>query len=179
MFQMVPLIVCLMQIGYDLDEVVVTATRYPEILEDIAVATLVIEQEDIVHLMPQSVGEVLDKSSGIEVKDFGVPGSVSSVFIRGVPSSGTLVLLDGQPLNTVTTGMADLGAELSRFLQVASVDILENESDGLVDYENSSVLAVKTEGKKCVRCWNYFDRLGSDQQHPELCDRCTDIVKSM
>jgi outer membrane cobalamin receptor len=100
---------CAIQTVYDLDEIVVTATRYPAALQDIAVATVVIEREDIEHLHPQAVGDVLQMYSGIEIKDLGVPGAVSSIFIRGVPSSGTLVLLDGQSLNTVTTGMADLG----------------------------------------------------------------------
>jgi isoleucyl-tRNA synthetase len=30
--------------------------------------------------------------------------------------------------------------------------------------------------KKCVRCWKYWDRVGSDPAHPELCDRCTGVV---
>lgn len=109
MLTILPLVVCLVQTVYDLDEIVVTATRYPAAIQDIAVATKVIEREDIEYLHPQMVGDVLQMYSGIEVKDFGLPGAVSSVFIRGVPSSGTLVLLDGQPLNAVTTGMADLG----------------------------------------------------------------------
>jgi len=100
---------CVIQTVYDLDEIVVTATRYPAVLQDVAVATVVIEREDFEHLHPLVVGDVLQMYSGIEIKDLGLPGAVSSIFIRGVPSSGTLVLLDGQPLNTVTTGMADLG----------------------------------------------------------------------
>jgi isoleucyl-tRNA synthetase len=30
--------------------------------------------------------------------------------------------------------------------------------------------------KKCVRCWKYWDHVGSDPQHPELCGRCTKVV---
>ncbi|MCE0496570.1 MAG: isoleucine--tRNA ligase [Methylacidiphilales bacterium] len=30
--------------------------------------------------------------------------------------------------------------------------------------------------KKCVRCWKYYDHLGSHADHPELCDRCTKVV---
>jgi isoleucyl-tRNA synthetase len=30
--------------------------------------------------------------------------------------------------------------------------------------------------KKCVRCWKYWDHVGSNAEHPELCDRCTDVV---
>ncbi len=109
MLPFLPLVVCFLQTIYELDEIVVTATRYPAPLTDIAVATVVIDREDIEYLQPQVVGDVLHMYSGVEIKDYGVPGAVSSIFIRGVPSSGTMVLLDGQPLNAVTTGMADLG----------------------------------------------------------------------
>ena len=30
--------------------------------------------------------------------------------------------------------------------------------------------------KKCVRCWKYWDHVGSNAQHLELCDRCTKVV---
>jgi isoleucyl-tRNA synthetase len=30
--------------------------------------------------------------------------------------------------------------------------------------------------KKCVRCWRYYDKLGDDPGHPELCERCTGVV---
>jgi len=30
--------------------------------------------------------------------------------------------------------------------------------------------------KKCVRCWKYYDHVGSHAEHPDLCDRCTKVV---
>ncbi len=30
--------------------------------------------------------------------------------------------------------------------------------------------------KKCIRCWKYYDEIGSDPAHPELCLRCTGVV---
>jgi isoleucyl-tRNA synthetase len=33
--------------------------------------------------------------------------------------------------------------------------------------------------KKCVRCWKYWDRVGSHADHPELCDRCTKVVLNL
>jgi isoleucyl-tRNA synthetase len=30
--------------------------------------------------------------------------------------------------------------------------------------------------KKCVRCWKYWDHVGSHDEHPELCERCTKVV---
>ena len=40
-----------------------------------------------------------------------------------------------------------------------------------------TVMRAEDQGmKKCVRCWKYWDHVGSDPQHPELCDRCTKVV---
>ena len=30
--------------------------------------------------------------------------------------------------------------------------------------------------KKCIRCWKYYDHVGSNPGHPELCDRCTKVM---
>jgi len=30
--------------------------------------------------------------------------------------------------------------------------------------------------KKCIRCWKYYDHVGSNPEHPELCDRCTNVM---
>jgi isoleucyl-tRNA synthetase len=30
--------------------------------------------------------------------------------------------------------------------------------------------------KKCIRCWKYWDQVGSNAEHPELCERCTKVV---
>ncbi len=72
-----------------------------------------------------------------------------------------------------------MGDDFRRFLQTAKAVITDSKEDGMTDYSLSSVSAARTSGKKCVRCWNYFDSLGSDPQHPELCSRCTDVVKNL
>ncbi|MCL2156055.1 MAG: class I tRNA ligase family protein, partial [Leptospirales bacterium] len=74
--------------------------------------------------------------------------------------------------------MKNMGEELRRFLQVAKVDLTE-KVEGMTHYDSSSILASKSNGKKCVRCWNFFDELGSDPNHPELCARCTEVVKNL
>jgi outer membrane cobalamin receptor len=93
---------------YELDEVVVTANRYHTLLQDVNVAVMIIEREEIEQLNALSLNEVLNGASGIDFKDYGAPGSVTSISTRGIPSNGTLVLVNGQPLNAVTNGMADL-----------------------------------------------------------------------
>jgi isoleucyl-tRNA synthetase len=35
----------------------------------------------------------------------------------------------------------------------------------------------KADGVKCERCWMYDPQVGTDERHPGLCPRCTDVVK--
>ncbi len=96
------------QVIYEMDEVVVTAHRYPALLKDAAVAVMIIDREEIDKMKPLNLGEVLNAAAGVDFKDYGTPGGVNSISLRGVPSNGTLVLVNGQTLNAVTNGMADL-----------------------------------------------------------------------
>jgi isoleucyl-tRNA synthetase len=75
--------------------------------------------------------------------------------------------------------LAGMGPETARFLQVAAVAIAPEKTADMHVYDNAAVSVRKTTGKKCVRCWNYFETIGVDPAHPELCRRCTDIIKAM
>lgn len=110
----------LSQISYEMDEVVVTANRYPVMLQDITVAVMVLEREDIERLHPLGLGEVLNATAGIDFKDYGTPGGVTSMSIRGISANGTLVLVNGHPLNTSTNGMADLSS-----IDISSIERIE------------------------------------------------------
>lgn len=74
--------------------------------------------------------------------------------------------------------LASMGEELRRFMQVAKVKLADSDA-GLTQYEVSAVSSIKSSGSKCVRCWNFYDKLGSDPEHPELCERCTAVVKNL
>lgn len=102
------LVLLIAQPIYELDEIVITASRYPASLQDIALATIIIDREELDDLSGSSLADVLQIYAGTHTKDYGFFGAVSSVSIRGIPSSGTLVLVNGHPLNSVTVGMADL-----------------------------------------------------------------------
>lgn len=95
---------------YEIDEIVVTATRYPTALSNIALATMVIDREELDKLHPLSLAEILKHYAGIDIKDYGTTGSVSTIAIRGIQANGVLVLLNGHPLNSVTAGIADLSS---------------------------------------------------------------------
>ncbi len=72
-------------------------------------------------------------------------------------------------------------SELNRFLQVSRVEILSEDTGDLEEFENSFIKVEKFDGVKCVRCWNYFNpkEMGTDKKHPNICMRCTGIVKNM
>ena len=37
----------------------------------------------------------------------------------------------------------------------------------------------KATGTKCSRCWNYSTHVGDDKEHPELCERCSPVIREM
>ena len=42
----------------------------------------------------------------------------------------------------------------------------------LENYNDLKITVLAAEGKKCSRCWNYSETVGTDKEHPDLCQRC-------
>jgi isoleucyl-tRNA synthetase len=42
--------------------------------------------------------------------------------------------------------------------------------------EEASASVTKTSYKKCARCWRHRPYVGTSKSHPELCDRCQDVL---
>jgi isoleucyl-tRNA synthetase len=80
--------------------------------------------------------------------------------------------------DTAKRWLEEMGEGISTFFQAAKVEILNSKGD-LPEYDNSFIKVTKSVGKKCVRCWNYTEKIGTDSTHPELCPRCTTIVKQL
>jgi len=57
---------------------------------------------------------------------------------------------------------------LKEILVISTLNI--KESDKL------EVEVKRIEGKKCPRCWNYFTQDTSNNEYPELCPRCNEVV---
>ncbi|MEC4674535.1 MAG: class I tRNA ligase family protein, partial [Nitrospirota bacterium] len=62
-------------------------------------------------------------------------------------------------------------------VQVKPVETIE-KSDYLVSDSDLGVgvNVTKADGVKCERCWNYRSSVGSNSEHPTLCDRCIKAV---
>jgi len=82
-----------------LHEVLVTATREPALTSDVPVSAQIISRAEIERTSAQNIGELLENSTGLFVKNYGSLGSVKTVSIRGASENQVLILLDGQRLN--------------------------------------------------------------------------------
>jgi len=91
-----------------LDEVVVTAARLEQPLDQTLQATRVITREEIERSGMADVPSLLRALADVEVVQTGNVGAQSSVFLRGTNSTHTLVLLDGVRIGSATTGATAL-----------------------------------------------------------------------
>jgi isoleucyl-tRNA synthetase len=69
-------------------------------------------------------------------------------------------------------------SELKTILIVSGVEVCSEGSGAFQGEELSSlsVTVVHAHGKKCARCWCYSDTVGSDPEHPDICDRCARVL---
>jgi isoleucyl-tRNA synthetase len=74
---------------------------------------------------------------------------------------------------------------LAPLLIVSSVKLspwkaaLPSEAAEGEEMKELAVLAKPAEGQKCARCWRYYPSIGRSPDHPMLCDRCVDAVRSV
>ena len=88
-------------------DMVVTATRVPTSVENVAAGITVIDRETIETHGYNSLTQALGDVPGLHVSPSGGQGGLSSVFIRGTDSNHVLVLRDGMP---ITDGADPTGA---------------------------------------------------------------------
>src|SRR5882724_10792048 len=100
-------IVCLAQeptptpppIEAEAESVIVSATRFDIPLDQSPSSVSVITSQDIEQKQIQRVSDALREPPGLSVVQTGTAGQLTSVFIRGLRSEHTQVLLDGVPIN--------------------------------------------------------------------------------
>ena len=85
------------------ETVTVTASRAITPQATLRDVTL-ISREDIEAAGPISLGELLERRAGIEVRSVGGAGQPQSLFVRGAGSAQTLVLVDGMRVGSATVG---------------------------------------------------------------------------
>lgn len=91
-----------------LGEIVVTASRMPQPLDQTIAHTTVLNAQEIRKSGAADVPTLMRSLAGVEVVQLGGMGKVSSTFMRGTNSTHVLVLLDGVRINSATAGTTAL-----------------------------------------------------------------------
>src|SRR4051812_19782650 len=90
-------------------EIVVSATRIDTPEEESPASIDVIRSPDFEIKQTRRVADALREVPGVSVVQSGAPGSLTSVFTRGLRSEHTQVLLDGIPINQGLQGAFNFG----------------------------------------------------------------------
>lgn len=115
----------------ELPETVVTATRLPTPLEQVASSVTVITADEIARHHYRTLPEALRLVPGLNVVQSGPTGAVTSVFTRGTESNHTLVLIDGIEINDPSSpdGAFDFANIL--LADVARIEVLRGSQSTL------------------------------------------------
>lgn len=114
-----------------LKEVVVTATRIEESVEDIAQDVTVITRKEIASGSYRDIPEVVRNVTGLNFFEYGNRGSSSTVSLRGSTSEQVLVLIDGKRLNKPGDGQVDLNTISVPLDNIERIEILRGASSAI------------------------------------------------
>ena len=87
-------------------DVVTSAARTSQVVTDALNSTTLISRADIDSATVSDVASLLRQQVGISIRQNGTQGSVTGVSIRGGEVRHTLVLIDGVPLSSLSSGQA-------------------------------------------------------------------------
>ena len=112
--------------SYNLDEVVITATKREENLTDANANISVITKEDIERMHYNTIEEALRTVTGIQFLDYNLPGySMSKVRING--SDQVVVLIDGVRVSMTGTGQTYPFHLVSDMENIERIEVLKGE----------------------------------------------------
>jgi len=113
----------------NLDEVVVTASRTPQLHKNVIGDVTVIDREEIERIGAGSITDVLRLQPGVQVATNGGAGTESSIYLRGTSSEQIVVLVDGLRINSATLGRTSF--ENIPLAQIEKIEILRGSASSL------------------------------------------------
>ncbi|MBS4015764.1 MAG: TonB-dependent receptor [Candidatus Latescibacteria bacterium] len=91
------------------DTIFVSATRVRTRIFNLPISTSLILHTDIQNKSDRDIASALSGTAGLDIRNYSLVNSASSISLFGSTSQQVLVLLDGLPVNSASTGMPDLG----------------------------------------------------------------------
>jgi vitamin B12 transporter len=144
----------------DLDEVVVTAARVEQPLDQSMAHVTVIGPKEIRESQAADVPSLLKNLSGVEIYQAGGVGKQSSLFVRGTNSSHALVLLDGVRIGSATSGMTAIDQLMLD--QVERIEVVRGNVSSLYGSEGiGGVIQIFTKRGKGAPALNVSAGAGS------------------
>ena len=151
--------------NYELNEVVITASKSPITISDLTRDVIVINTYEINSSPVNSVQDLLQYTGGVDLRQRGINGVQSDVSIRGGNFDETLILIDGIKVNDPQTGHHNLNLPFS-LENIQRIEILKgqgsrvfgpNAFSGVINFitkkGNNNSLFVETLGGEN----NYFE----------------------
>lgn len=112
--------------NHNLDSVVVTAHRIPVIFSEIGKSIDIISQNDIQLLPATNIQDMLEFTSGLDIKQRGPGGTQGDVSFRGTSFEQSLILIDGIKLSDPQTGHHKMNLPVS-LSQIEKVEIIKGQ----------------------------------------------------
>src|SRR5690606_18413660 len=110
----------------DLDEVVVTGTKFKIPVEKSGKTIYKLSSEDLQRSAGKSAADGLNEVPGIQMDgSSGSPGANVRYYVRGARNKNTLILIDGVPLNDPSAIDASFDLRLLPLNQIESIEILK------------------------------------------------------
>jgi len=153
-----------------LDEVVITNSRFQIKKEDSGKVITKITQEELQQLQGKSIAEIINSTVGIEVNGTkSNAGQNLSYFVRGGRNRQVIVLIDGIAVTDASQIANDYDLRLLNADQVESIEILKGASSTL--YGSGAATAVinitlKKASKKAISA-NFRSVLGTNQSQDD------------
>ena len=171
-----------------LDQVVVTATKYPVKQSQTGKVVIVISHEELEKAAGKPLGEVLSEQAGITVSGaLNDPGTNQSIFIRGAGSGRALVTVDGIPVNDPTQTDNSFDINLIPVSMIERIEISKGAqstlygSDAIAGVVN--IITIKSDvkkpfnGKASFSGGNYGTYNGNAQVYGKLANQLTYNVR--
>jgi len=135
-----------------LDPVIVTATRTARPIDSVLPSATAISNLDVQKNLSSDLSTLLQQQAGVEFARNGGLGQQTSLFMRGGNSSHTLVLVDGLPVNTLSSMLPSIN-----FIPTAQIDHIEVVRGNVSSLYGSNAMGGVVQ---------IFTRRGEDGFHP-------------